>query len=120
MGAQRENRQYLGYLEKALFEQTIDRNRVYVSLRMKVWQGSTNGESRIPKDMIMWEGKYGMLEKVEKWRAEKCKWIQSQDKRVVTCLWIEIVADLKLRKPFVSGSLVYNWTKHSKEQISLL
>lgn len=36
MGAQRETRQYLGYLEKALFEQTIVRNRVYVSLRMRV------------------------------------------------------------------------------------
>ena len=26
MGAQRESRQYPGYLEKALFEQTVDRN----------------------------------------------------------------------------------------------
>lgn len=50
----------------------------------------------------------GYWRRLRNGEAEKRKLIQSQDKRVVTCLCIGTVPDLKLRKPFVSGSLVYN------------
>lgn len=62
-------------------------------------------------DMAMWEGRSGILGKVEKWRGRKMEMNPSHKTKELSCaIWLDITAaDLKLGMPFLSHSLVYNW-----------